>query len=127
MAEKIYKSIEVANGLCVNQGTISQWVQRGVLGGYYEERGSRKFIRIPESALNEFLESNPKYKDIWFNPVIKGMSRELKAYIDEKCKVLKELQIKLTPNQYNHLWSRKSEFEVDSFAHDLIMGRSRIV
>ena len=127
MEEKTYKSIEIATGLGVNQGTVSQWVQRGVLGGYYEERGSRKFIKVPESELNKFLDNHPTYKEIWINPVIRGMSRALRDYIQEKIKILRELQIKLTPNQYNHLWSRKSEFEVDSFAHDLIMGRARVV
>ena len=46
----------------------------------------------------------------------------LKAYVREKIKVLKELNITLTDGQIKHIQSLKSELQVDNYAHDLIMG-----
>lgn len=50
----------------------------------------------------------------------------LEEYIKEKLAVLDELMIKLTWRQVDHLWSCKTEFEVDAFYHDIITGNTRI-
>lgn len=47
-------------------------------------------------------------------------------YIRKKLKVLKQLYIELSEAQLNYMKSLKTEFDVDAFAHDLIMGRARI-
>lgn len=46
-----------------------------------------------------------------------------KEYINEKIKVLKELGIKLTPSQTDHIRSLKSEIDVDNFARSLIQKK----
>ena len=48
------------------------------------------------------------------------------AYIKEKLQILNELKIELTWRQRDHLWSLTTEFDVDAFAHDLIMGTTKI-
>lgn len=47
----------------------------------------------------------------------------MEEYIKEKLRVLKELHIELTWRQLEYIWSLKTEFDVDAFAHDVIMGR----
>lgn len=47
-------------------------------------------------------------------------------YIKEKLKVLKQLHIKLSEAQLEYLWSLETEFAIDAFCHDVIMGRPRI-
>jgi hypothetical protein len=44
-------------------------------------------------------------------------------YINEKIDVLKQLGIKLTKEQKNHMCSLTSEIAIDNYAHDLIMKR----
>jgi len=46
----------------------------------------------------------------------------LYLYIKEKLKILKQLDIKLKPEQEEHMWSLTREIDVDNFAHRLIMG-----
>lgn len=50
----------------------------------------------------------------------------ISEYIKEKLHLLDELEIKLTVRQLNHLWELNTEFDVDAFAHDLIMGTTKI-
>lgn len=123
--EKEYKSIEVANGLGVSQTTVRQWVNAGKLKGYVKYEG-KKVLMIPDSELKKFLNDNPRYREMWFNPTIREADHTMKKYIQEKLKALRELDISLTPNQLTYIWSRKTEFDVDAFAHDLIKGRPMV-
>lgn len=50
----------------------------------------------------------------------------LTDYIKMKLEVLDELCIKLTARQLDHLWACESEFYVDAFCYDLIMGTSSV-
>ena len=52
---------------------------------------------------------------------------DIAMYVKEKVKILKQLCIKVTHTQIAYMLSRKTEFDVDAFAHDLILGRSRIL
>lgn len=46
-----------------------------------------------------------------------------KAYIKEKIKILKQLDIKVTDDVKDHLNSLETELEIDQYAHKLIMDR----
>lgn len=52
-----------------------------------------------------------------------NISKQIKLYIKEKFKVLKELGIVLTETEKNHLKSLTREIDIDNYCHDLIMGR----
>lgn len=45
----------------------------------------------------------------------------LKAYVREKIKVLKELNITLTDGQIKHMQSLENELQIDNYARDFIM------
>ena len=45
----------------------------------------------------------------------------LKEYIREKIKILKQLGHELTDEQLDHIWSLKTEIQVDNFASSVIL------
>lgn len=125
MNEKIYKSAEIAEALGVSQRTIRNWVTKGELVGYFTG-DAKKRLFISEPELKKFLNKNPKYKEIWDNPLMRQAPYSIKVYIQEKFSILRELQIELTKNQAQHLWSLRTEFDIDAFVHDLITGKTTI-
>lgn len=119
--EKIYKSSEIAEALGVTQITTRAWVTKGELVGYFVKTGKKKTLFIKESELKRFLEKKPRYKDIWENPIMRQAPYAIKVYINERLAVLRELHIDLTTEQMLHLWSLRTEFDIDAFLHDVII------
>lgn len=51
-------------------------------------------------------------------------NRTLTEYIINKLDMLEnEFYIRLTGDEYDHMWSMKTELEVDQYAHDLIITK----
>lgn len=125
MDEKTYKSQEVADALGVSQPTIRKWITDGKLVGIFTGERKKKLV-ISESELKKFLDKNPKYREIWNNPMMREAPHDIKVYIQEKLKVLNELHEVLTTNQMIHLWSLRNELAIDNFVHDIITGKARI-
>lgn len=119
MEEKTYKSIEIAETLGVSQKTIAKWVSDGKLKGYFEGAAHRRLM-ITETELLKFLDKKPRYKEIWYNPAMRQAPNDIKIYIQEKLKVLHQLEVELTTDEMLRMWSLRTEFDVDGFAHDLI-------
>lgn len=44
------------------------------------------------------------------------------AYIKRKIKILRQLGIRLTKNQIDHMYSLTSEIAIDNFTHDIIVN-----
>lgn len=51
------------------------------------------------------------------------MSEDIQSYIKHKIKLLRQLCVRLTNEQLEHLLSLKTEIAVDNYAHDLIVGK----
>lgn len=47
----------------------------------------------------------------------------LEAHIKYKIKILKQMNIKITEEQKNYLYSLKREIDVDNYCHDLMFGK----
>lgn len=125
MEEKIYKSAEIAEALGVSQRTIQNWVTEGkLLGRFVGDR--KKKLMISESDLKRFLEKNPRYKEIWHDPMMRQAPHDIRVYIQEKLQILRELHIVLTTNQTVYLWSLRREFDIDAFVHDVITGKTSV-
>lgn len=110
--DRFYTTAEVAQILHITHMHALELVRNGTLKG--EKRkcatGNTTLGRwfVPESELRKY------------------QRKDLDKYIKEKLKILKQLRIKLTPDQLEHMKSRNTEFEVDAFHHDIITGKTRI-
>ena len=54
---------------------------------------------------------------------MKGVKRTMESYVHEKIDVLKQLHIKLTKEDKQHMYNLSSEIAVDNFARKLIMHK----
>ena len=64
--EKMYTPLAISKIFRCTKGNIHHWITRGDISKYTQTVKGGK-IMIPSSAIDEFVEENPKYKNFWVN------------------------------------------------------------
>jgi excisionase family DNA binding protein len=112
-----YRTTDVAEMLGVSTTTVYTWLSEGKLRRHTD---SNRHVHITKESLDAFLEKHPKYK------ARRDKKNEHDLYIEEKLKVFEELHVVPTNTQLAYMKSLKTDVQIDNFALDLILGRTKV-
>lgn len=115
---KTYYTVQnIAEMLGVTGSCVRGWIHAGRLR---RDATEDRRTRITQTALESFLDRNPKYKTRYMQ---KGI---LNQYLEEKLQVLEELHIYPTGSQIKYMKTLETDVQIDNFAHDLILGKAKV-
>jgi len=64
-SDEYYTPLEIANILHKTKGSVFNWINNGSLKGKQDVKGGK--VKIHCLDMNEFVEKNMKYKNLWIN------------------------------------------------------------